>query len=105
MRAVAILVMVLGLSSPGLAAYLWSIAYAEVLREHAKVAAFRKTHPCPATGKTTGPCPGYVVDHMYPLCAGGADEPENMMWQEHAASLVKDRLERDLCRCRAGRGR
>jgi hypothetical protein len=25
-------------------------------------------------------CPGYVVDHIMPLCAGGADDPANMMW-------------------------
>lgn len=69
-------------------------------RDPKTVVEFRKTHPCPHTGLVTGPCPGYVVDHMYPLCAGGADAPSNMMWQEYGASLVKDRLERELCRCR-----
>src|SRR5262245_18864813 len=24
---------------------------------------FKKQHPCPATGKTHGSCPGYVIDH------------------------------------------
>jgi hypothetical protein len=24
---------------------------------------FRKANPCPSTGKTTGPCTGYVIDH------------------------------------------
>src|SRR5215468_261654 len=24
---------------------------------------FMKSHPCPSTGKTSGPCPGYVIDH------------------------------------------
>jgi hypothetical protein len=31
---------------------------------------FQLTHPCPATGLTSGPCPGYVKDHVLPLgCA------------------------------------
>jgi hypothetical protein len=25
---------------------------------------FMKSHPCPSTGKTSGPCKGYVVDHV-----------------------------------------
>ena len=43
--------------------------------------AFRNLHPCPATGSTAGPCPGYVVDHVVPLKRGGTDSPENMQWQ------------------------
>lgn len=69
-------------------------------RDPAQVRAFRATHPCPATGKTTGACPGWVVDHIYPLCAGGADAPANMTWQETRASFQKDRLERELCACK-----
>jgi hypothetical protein len=31
---------------------------------------FQREHPCPSTGKTTGACPGYVRDHIWPLaCA------------------------------------
>ncbi len=40
---------------------------------------------------------GYVVDHIIPLCAGGADTVENMQWQLLANSYRKDRLERDFC--------
>ena len=32
------------------------------------------------------------------ICAGGADAPFNMHWQERRESLVKDRLERAVCR-------
>ena len=32
---------------------------------------FKKAHPCPATGKSHGPCDGYVVDHVKPLKKGG----------------------------------
>jgi hypothetical protein len=35
----------------------------------------------PATGLSTGACPGYVIDHVVPLKRGGADSPENMQWQ------------------------
>jgi hypothetical protein len=59
---------------------------------HAKEA-FRKTNPCPATGKTYGACPGYVVDHVQALKRGGADDASNMQWQTHAEAKAKDRWE------------
>lgn len=69
-------------------------------RDPATVRAFRATHPCPLTGKTTGPCNGWVVDHMYPLCAGGTDTVDNMQWQTRTMSFSKDRVERELCACK-----
>ncbi len=42
--------------------------------------------------------PGYVIDHIVPLCAGGADAVGNMQWQTRADARVKDRQERALCR-------
>lgn len=57
-------------------------------RSAAAVRAFRKANPCPATGQTTGACPGWQVDHRTPLCCGGPDAPENMRWlsvEEHKA--------------------
>jgi hypothetical protein len=42
---------------------------------------FQKSYPCPSTGKTTGACKGYVIDHVVPLKRGGADAPGNMQWQ------------------------
>ena len=73
---------------------------AAIARDPAQVREFRKTHPCPVTGKTTGACEGFVVDHIYPLCAGGADTPENMVWQDKTTSYKKDNLERDFCKCK-----
>ena len=55
--------------------------------------AFQKAHPCPSTGRTTGACPGYVIDHVQPLKRGGADSPSNMQWQTRAAAKAKGRVE------------
>lgn len=63
-------------------------------------AEFQRLNPCPANGARRGPCPGYVVDHVVPLCAGGADAPRNMQWQERAESFAKDIQERRQCRHR-----
>ena len=54
---------------------------------------FKRTHPCPATGKSSGSCPGYVIDHAKPLKRGGADTPANMQWQTEGAAKIKDRTE------------
>lgn len=59
---------------------------------------FQKANPCPATGKPKGACPGYVIDHIVPLCAGGADKPENMQWQTIAEAREKDRVLVAKCR-------
>lgn len=66
-------------------------------RNRTHVRAFKRLHPCPATGKPVGSCPGYVVDHIVPLCAGGPDHLDNMQWQTHEAAKIKDRQERRLC--------
>ena len=55
--------------------------------------AFMKSHPCPSNGKTSGACPGYVVDHIRPLKRGGADAPSNMQWQTQSAAKAKDKWE------------
>lgn len=65
----------------------------KIARSSQERAAFEHQHPCPATGKTTGACPGYVVDHVTPLKRGGADRPENMQWQKSADAKAKDKTE------------
>lgn len=74
------------------------LAEAKQPRSAAAVAEFKRQHHCPSTGKPRGPCPGYVVDHVTPLCAGGADRPANMQWQTKQEAKHKDREERRLCR-------
>lgn len=56
-------------------------------------AAFMKSNPCPSTGKRSGACPGYVVDHVQPLKRGGPDRPSNMQWQTKEAARQKDKTE------------
>lgn len=67
-------------------------------RSAAERAAFVREHPCPSTGQRRGACPGYVVDHIQPLCAFGPDHRSNMQWQTREDSLRKDAEERRECR-------
>jgi 5-methylcytosine-specific restriction endonuclease McrA len=60
-------------------------------------AEFVKAHPCPATGKTKGACPGYQVDHITPLKCGGADSPNNMQWLTVSAHKAKTKSQAKMC--------
>ena len=68
-------------------------AHGRIARDPRARNAFKKAHPCPATGKSAGSCPGYVIDHVKPLKRGGADTPDNMQWQTEGAARLKDRGE------------
>lgn len=68
-------------------------AAAQVQRDRAQVRAFRAEHPCPATGLKRGACPGWHVDHIIALCAGGEDHPRNMQWitkEDHRFKTLVD---------------
>jgi hypothetical protein len=54
---------------------------------------FKHEHPCPTNGHKSGPCPGYVIDHVKPLACGGADDPSNMQWQTIEEGKAKDKWE------------
>lgn len=67
-------------------------------RDASQVRKYRAEQVCPATGQYRGACPGYVVDHIMPLCLNGADDPSNMIWQPKAEALEKDKIEWAMCR-------
>jgi hypothetical protein len=73
-------------------------ANGKIARSTAAVNTFKRANACPGTGKaSTASCPGYIVDHITPLCACGEDKPSNMQWQTLAASKAKDKLEDAQC--------
>lgn len=74
-----------------------SLTWAATERDRKQVAAFRRANPCPLTGKAIGPCKGWIVDHVWSLCLGGPDVPENMKWQTTTESYLKDVFEREMC--------
>ena len=67
-------------------------------RSRAVRSEFQRLNPCPETGAKRGACRGWEVDHIVPLCAGGADRVENLQWltvHEH-----RRKTKRDVARCR-----
>ena len=75
-----------------------------IYRSSAVTTAFQKLHPCPATGKTSGACPGWQKDHVVPLASCGCDAVDNMQWlpvsiKTCANSGCKDRWERTVYVC------
>ena len=70
---------------------------ADVLR------AFKKAHPCPSTGKSSGRCDGWQIDHVIPLAVGGCDSLHNLQYLPNqikscAGKICKDRWERRVYR-------
>ena len=62
-------------------------------RSATEVRAFRAEHPCPVTGRARGACPGWEVDHIIALCAGGPDKRTNMHWlrkEDHRFKTLVD---------------
>jgi hypothetical protein len=92
MRAAIVAIALLALAGPAEAR-----SAAPVHRSTAAKNAFKKAQPCPANGHTSGPCPGYVIDHVKPLACGGPDAPANMQWQTVEAGKAKDKTERRGC--------
>ena len=68
-------------------------AKGKIARSRVARAKFKKSHPCPSTGRSSGACPGFVIDHIQPLKRGGTDSPSNMQWQTTAAAKAKDKWE------------
>ena|ERR1022692_1737221 len=72
-------------------------ANGKIKRREAAKDEFKRQRPCPSTGRRSGSCPGYVIDHTKPLECGGADAPSNMQWQTVAEGKAKDKTEHN-CR-------
>jgi hypothetical protein len=62
---------------------------------------FQREHPCLSTGKTHGARPGWIKDHIVPLCKDGADATWNLQWQTVADARARaasyGRGEQRLC--------
>lgn len=63
--------------------------------------AFRRNHPCPITGLSTGACTGWSIDHVLPLACGGCDAVSNLQWlpvqiKSCPGTACKDRWERKI---------
>lgn len=56
-------------------------------------AEFKRLEQCPSTRRSSGGCPGYVIDHIVALKRGGADHYANMQWQTKAEAKEKDKWE------------
>lgn len=67
-------------------------SHGRILRNPSVIKAFER-----ATGYPNGR-PGYVVDHVIPLCACGPDSVGNLQWQREDSSLVKDHREVTVCK-------
>lgn len=84
--AVTVICLVLCLGAP-------QVVEARIARDRKEVRAFRHENPCPSTGLKLGACPGYHVDHIIALCAGGADKRGNMQWitrEDHRFKTLVD---------------
>lgn len=76
-------------------------ADARIPRDRSEVRAFRAVNPCPATGRARGVCPGWHVDHVIALCAGGPDHRSNMQWITREDHRFKTFI--DVRECRKSR--
>lgn len=102
MRSAFLLAALAGLSfsapGPQRCQYCPRDAHGHIKRSAAARTHFKRDNPCPASGESKGPCPGYVIDHVKPLACGGEDIPDNMAWQGIKEAKAKDKVERKSCR-------
>lgn len=87
--------------SAALAVCLLSVSFtvfARIPRSTTAINDFKRVNPCPVTGAWRGSCPGWEVDHVVALCAGGPDTPKNMQWLTRSDHRKKTKL--DVMKCR-----
>lgn len=75
--------------------------HGRIVRSHAVLKAFQITHPCPSSGSINvdSACPGWAMDHVWPLAKGGCDAVWNLQWLPNSIKSCadphcKDRFER-----------
>ena len=76
-------------------------ANGNIIRRYDVLVAFKSIHPCPSTGKPTGSCPGWQMNHVIPLACGGIDAVSNLSWQPTVIKTCwqdwcQDRFERRI---------
>lgn len=57
--------------------------------------AFKRQWACPITGKHTGACAGWAIDHVVPLDCGGVDAVWNMQWLPNEIKSAKGPFSKD----------
>lgn len=72
-----------------------------IKRSSTVITAYKKLHPCPSTGLTTGACPDWSLNHSIPLACGGCDAVYNLTWTPNvikscASPWCIDRYERKI---------
>lgn len=67
-------------------------------RSRAVLREFQREHACPSSGAHRGACPGFEIDHIQALCAGGPDIIANLQWLSHEEHARKTK--RDVAACR-----
>ena len=65
---------------------------------------FKTAHPCPSTGKTSGACPGFVIDHRTALFSPVA-EPIHRRTCNGRASAAKEKGQVERTGCASGKVR
>ena len=77
-------------------------ATGEIKRSSSELTRFQKYNPCPSTGLTTGSCPDWSINHIWPIACGGCDKAEtNMQWLPNKTKSCNsatciDRFERKI---------
>ncbi len=98
--AVAVLVLAPALTRAADTVTLARDASGKIARSPAVLRAYLKAFPPPPWCVTAGKYDGRKceLDHKVPLCAGGKDAVENLVYQPQSHAAISDRWEADICR-------
>ena len=65
-------------------------------RDWKVISEYRKLHPCPSTGLTTGACPNWALNHNCPIACGCRDTVWNLTWMRNDVKKIVDSYERKI---------